>query len=163
MSKLPKASVPLVKLRELAGHLGIHVKIGSEANYKPERKGRHGWVRWITLDVSTNDILYAKELNLTLAIGLAHEIGHYIAASKSRRNKENFGLERDKSFFYLDEAKAFLIEDILRKHFEVQTQFDILDIDKISNPELLKVMPEAKKWFEVEGKQEVEVLLEFLS
>ena len=81
------------------------------------------------IEVEMNPSLFIKspeKARLNLLSNIAHEVGHYLAAPKSRRDKNNFGLPKStdkriyKYYYFAEEMKAQLIENHILEYFKIE-------------------------------------------
>ncbi len=157
----------LNELLRLANKLGIGVSLGAETEFKSLPK-TIGYVRLrkvikrkssVTLKLTIDQLLDSSDPKDITADRLAHELGHFIAAPKARRNKTDYGIKEypnSSKFAELDEFKANFVERELRYRFGLRNYR--FDKNQKKRPEY----KQAENWWLSEGQFVVLTLLEFL-
>jgi hypothetical protein len=106
------------QLVAFANSLELHVDLDKgDPSYTPHKRK---WKGTISLVVNMRTLVSKPEtLARILGAQLAHELGHYIVAPKSRRRLKDYGIPSASSapYWLLDEAKARVVEHHLRRHF----------------------------------------------
>jgi len=108
----------IAQLFDFAGNLGLRTRIGGiDATYTPQTRI---WEGMITLGISPRLLVRRPEMGVRyLASQLAHELGHYLIAPKSRRRRKDYGIPPDSTsaFWTTDETKARIVEHYIRAYF----------------------------------------------
>ena len=145
----------LQSLLQLAKHFDIRVEFGREQEFNAEprsmrRKNYHH--NKITLSMHPQRL---TNLNCAYEASkdLAHELGHFFAASPGRRYRRDYGIPPEtihaRPYWDLDEAKARLIENYLLKRFGGKS---VLRPLRNVRGGLKTVQPKAELWWRKEGE-----------
>jgi hypothetical protein len=107
------------QLLRFANSLGLRVDLegSGDATYAPSKRN---WEGTITLTTSIRMLVSQPETSVRyLGSQLAHELGHYLVAPKSRRRKKDYGIPPASSapIWTTEETKARIVEHYLRKRF----------------------------------------------
>ena len=131
-------------LFKIVERLKLRVQIGDELEYKVHNNTKYLTVEGMTVSGLFDSGATLEKLRATIAIAIAHEIGHFLAAPLSRRNRKNFGIPlsqdnsspRSRYKWEREEVMAQLFEQKITDTIGVKNQSKRLLVRKMKEYDL---------------------------
>lgn len=138
--------VAIQSLQNFIKNLGLSIECGTELLFQNKTIFVESWI-WYTLK--------SKDPKKYFISQIAHELGHFLIAPKSRRYKENYGIPPNvrRDYWDLDEVKAQLVEFHLLQYFHLTNR---KYIERFGSDWMHE---EAKVWFKEVGKKKIDLIL----
>jgi len=145
----------LAKMVRFARFLNVSVQVGRlpgmyQVTY------RNGTIHLICPTLKGFIQSHPRNLNNNLARDLAHELGHYLIAPKTRRNRKDYGIpishrrgEKSNHYWDLDDAKADLVGHELLREFGFGSRITIGKdpISSLRSGSTVEIYKEAHAWW----------------
>lgn len=125
--------------------------------YEPIKNNKYCVAKLNMSRIELKDLFFINDSRLRLVDFILHEIGHFSIVGPNRRWKNNFGYNNDVNKktsikYELEECKATMIENELKRLFGFKYRKNLYDRSNVSRSFIKNNTIKLKLWWESEGK-----------